>query len=540
MRRIGDTPVWIRLTGAIWVVLVAVWTSMILWEASVNRKTAINQARDFAGTINEMTMAGLTGMMITGTVGQRDVFLDQIKELSAVRDLRVLRAPAVSDVFGPGNPDEQRADPQEAEVMRSGNPHFSIDVNPEYGQHLRVIIPSKAARDYLGKDCLMCHVVPEGTTLGLVSMRVSMDKVNEAVIHFRNQSLFLAILVSFPLLGFVYYFIRRFVIQPLAALREGMGEISKGEGDLTQRLKIRGEDEFGKTARIFNEMLSTLGALVRQVGQSASEVNSATHGLVDNARQVAQSSHQQNSQSLDAASAMEEMLSRITDIAQSTQALKERSQESLKRSSAGQENLNRLISEVTEVERSVRQMADLVSAFVESTASITRMTREVREIAEQTNLLALNAAIEAARAGEQGRGFAVVADEVRKLAEKSAHSAAQIDSITDTISRQSGAVSQSIEKGVSHLATSRQAANTVVAVLSEANTLVHEVGEGLEQIAHASSEQRRSSEAVTHNIESIARMARENNQAIEQTVQAAQALEELASGLQACVARFKV
>ncbi|MDV7392840.1 hypothetical protein RZS08_15835, partial [Arthrospira platensis SPKY1] len=89
MRRLADTPIWLRLTLVIWLMLVVAWGGMIAWETRVNRNMAIEQAKDFAGSINEMTMAGLTGMMITGTVGQRDVFLDQIKELSVVRDLKV-------------------------------------------------------------------------------------------------------------------------------------------------------------------------------------------------------------------------------------------------------------------------------------------------------------------------------------------------------------------------------------------------------------------------------------------------------------------
>ena len=102
MYRFSDTPIWLRLTGVIWLMMVVAFGSMIAWETRVNRDLAIEQAKDFAGTVNEMTMAGLTGMMITGTVAQRDVFLDQIKELSVVQDLKVIRGSAVSQVFGDG------------------------------------------------------------------------------------------------------------------------------------------------------------------------------------------------------------------------------------------------------------------------------------------------------------------------------------------------------------------------------------------------------------------------------------------------------
>lgn len=540
MVRFSDTPIWLRLTGVIWLMMVIAFGSMIVWETRVNRDMAIEQAKDFAGTVNEMTMAGLTGMMITGTVAQRDVFLDQIKELSLVRDLKVIRGEAVSKVYGAGNAGESVMDEAERKVMEGGPAVLEVDSDARFGDHLRVVIPSPASKNYLGKDCTLCHQVPEGTPLGVVSMRISLDKVNAAVTEFRNQSILFAILVSLPLIGFVYLFIRRFVTRPLAHLTESLSEIAQGGGDLTRRLDAPGKDEIGRAAETFNRMLATVGGLVRQVGTSAEAVNTSAHNLVRGASKLAEGSHRQNDSSVQAAESVDQLNSRISHIADSTGAVRERSRESLVRSHEGQQSLGQLIGEVAQVETAVQHMAQSVNAFVESTRAITSMTQEVREIAEQTNLLALNAAIEAARAGEQGRGFAVVADEVRKLAEKSARSAGEIDTITQEISRQSASVQESIGRGLSHLESSRHAADVVSGVLSAANASVTDVGEGLDRIAQATDDQRRASESVTANIDAIAGMARENNAAIERTVEAAREMEELAARLQESVSRFKV
>ncbi len=540
MRRLADTPIWVRLTGAIWLMLVLAWGSMIAWETKVNRDTAIAQAKEFASTVNEMTMAGLTGMMITGTVAQRDVFLDQIKELSAVRGLKVIRGEAVSKVYGPGHGSEDVLDEAERKAIETGQSIIRIEEDPQHGEHLRVVVPSLASKNYLGKDCILCHQVPEGTPLGAVSMRVSLDKVNAAVAEFRNQSILFALLVSLPLLGFVYLFIRNFVSRPLAHLTDSLSEIAKGEGDLTRRLDGEGDDEIGRAARTFNAMLAAIGGLVRQVSTSASAVTRSAHSLSESAARVAESSNRQNVQSVSAATTVEGQRENISNVAQSTEEVRARSRDSLARSQEGQRSLEHLIGEVAHVEESVRHMADSVGAFLASTATITGMTREVREIAEQTNLLALNAAIEAARAGEQGRGFAVVADEVRKLAEKSARSAGEIDGITQDITRQSSAVQESIARGLEHLQTSRNAAELLSDVFRAANQSVSEVGEGLDRIAAASDEQRRSSETITANIEAIADMAKANNEAIQHTVDAARELERLAAELQDSVSRFKV
>lgn len=540
MRRLADMPIWFRLTAAIWLMLILTWTTMIIWETQVNKETAIEQAKDFAMTVNEMTMAGLTGMMITGTVDQRDVFLDQIKELSAVRDLKVLRGEATARLYGPGNAAERATDAAENAALDSGEAVMRVERDEQYGEHLRVVLPARASANYLGKDCLVCHQVPEGTVLGAVSMRISLDKVNAAVESFRNKIFIFAVLVSVPLLGFVVLFVRSFVTRPLSHLTDSLSDIARGEGDLTRRLEVRGQDEIGHTASTFNQMMSTIGGLVKQVSQSAEAVAQSARSLSQSAARVAESSHRQNDQSVNAASAVEEMLGNITHIATSTEEVRSRSRESLARSHEGKNSLEQLIAEVSQVQEAVRHMADSVAAFVDSTQSITTMTQEVREIAEQTNLLALNAAIEAARAGEQGRGFAVVADEVRKLAEKSARSASEIDEITQQITRQSQSVQQSIQRGMAHLDSSRKAADVVSDVLDAANASVTEVGEGLDRIASATAEQRRASEQVTSSIEAIASMAKENNRAIEDTVQAARELERLAAGLQESVSRFRV
>jgi methyl-accepting chemotaxis protein len=254
---------------------------------------------------------------------------------------------------------------------------------------------------------------------------------------------------------------------------------------------------------------------------------------------VAASSHKQNDTSVAASGAVDQMVSAIASIAQSTEGVHEQSRESLRRSQEGNVSLSKLIGEIAVVESTVRGIADAVRQFVESTVAITNMTKEVRDIADQTNLLALNAAIEAARAGEQGRGFAVVADEVRKLAEKSAGSASEIDSITRALSQRSDAVQRSIQSGLDHLSASQESMESVAAVLGEASDSVTRVGVGLDAIASATDEQRRVSGEVATNIDAIAGMAKENNKAVEQTAAAANKLEHLASDLQDIVGRFR-
>lgn len=535
----SNLKIWVRLTAAIWFVLVIVWTGMIAWESQVNRETATRQAQDFAQSIHEMTMAGLTGMMITGTVGQREVFLDQIKQLSIIKDLHVARSDAVVKLFGADSKSIRALDSIEKQVMQDAKPYVAVE-SDEQGQVLHIVNPTRAAKNYLGKDCIACHQVPEGTVLGVVSMKISLDSVEQEVASFRLKIALAATGVSLLLLFVIYFLTRRFVTEPLEQLKDSLKDIARGEGDLTRRLTVHGKDEISQTAEVFNEMMENFNGLVRQVGASASQVSSQSHELSAAAMRVAAGSHQQNEQSVQAAMAVEKMVSRIASISQSTEHVHQQSQDSLRRAQDGSLSLEQLQAEMKNVEQAVHLMAKSVNNFVSNTEAISKMTQEVKGIAEQTNLLALNAAIEAARAGESGRGFAVVADEVRKLAEKSARSANEIDVITGTLAAQSIDVRKAITDGLGYLASSQDKVDRVADILYATNGSVGEVGRGLDTIASATDEQRRDSAEVAHNIDAIAAMARQNNVAVEQTATSAQSLDNLAQGLQSTVSRFKV
>jgi len=539
MPRFADLKIWVRLTAAIWVILAVIWVGAILWTTQVNRDTAIRQAQDFSQSIHEMTMAGLTGMMITGTVGQREVFLDQIKQLSIIKDLHVARGDAVVKLYGPDTKASRQLTSLEQQVMTSGQAYTAVESSAG-NSYLHVINPTKASKNYLGKDCILCHQVPEGTVLGVVSMKVSLDSVESEVAAFRLKIAGVALGALGALLVIIYLLTHHFVTAPLEELRKGLRDIASGEGDLTRRLPVNGQDEVGQSALVFNEMMENFNQLVRQVRDSASQVSARVAALSDSADRVSQSSHLQNEKSIEAAGAVEQLVSSISSIAQSAEHVQHQSQESLARATEGNRNLNVLLGEMDVVEKAVKEMATSVNDFVRNTEAITQMTREVKDIAEQTNLLALNAAIEAARAGEQGRGFAVVADEVRKLAEKSSRSASEIDAITANLSAQSVAVRRSIEAGLHHLESSQTAVATVSSVLLATNGSVSEVDRGLDSIASATEQQRRVSGNVEASIEAIAGMARDNTGTVEQTAGAAHDLKRLAEGLASMVGRFKV
>ncbi|MFA7269765.1 MAG: methyl-accepting chemotaxis protein [Sterolibacterium sp.] len=539
MFRFADTKIWIRLTASISIMLLLAGGGWMVWESSVNRQTAIDQARDFSLSMHDTIMAGITAIMDSDV--ENRVFLDQVKQLSVIRDLRVVPGEhALDGVSADATFMEKslKPDATELKVLQTGKEIVEVR-SDEKGSYLLAVRPTLNLKNYLGKDCTRCHDAPENSTIGVISMKISLDKVESTLSSQRISSLLAAMLVGPPLLLFIWFFIRKVVTIPIEHMTAGLRDIASGEGDLTRRLEVGGRDEVGQASAVFNEMMDKFSSLVRHVGESAGQVSTAAHQLVTSAEKVSLASRNQNDTSAAAASAVEQMAASIASVAQSADTVRERSHESLRRSEEGNASLSRLSDGVGMVESTVKQIADSVGQFVLSTEAITNMTRQVKDIADQTNLLALNAAIEAARAGEQGRGFAVVADEVRKLAEKSSSSASEIDAITRTLGQQSEAVKRSIDDGMVHIATSRESVSHVETILSAASGSVAEVGKGLDSIAEATGEQRIAAANVAESIEQIASMARENSDAVDQTAAAAQSLDALATNLQGTVGRFK-
>ncbi|MDP3540424.1 MAG: methyl-accepting chemotaxis protein [Azonexus sp.] len=528
-----------RLTLSIALALLLSLAGMIAWQNAENREAALGQAREFAYSAHEMTLAGLTGMMITGTISQREVFLDQIMKLEAIRDLHVSRAPAVIKFFGPGKESDRPEDAATADVMRTGKTIDRVESDAS-GEYLHIIKPALASSNYLGKNCITCHQVPEGTVLGVVSMKVSLDKVTAAIRAQRTKLAIVGTVICLVMFTLIYLFVRRFVSLPLAAMTQGLNLISNGEGDLEHRLSVKKMDEVGHASLAFNQMMDKFSRLVRQISGTASEVHSSVSELVSVASKVSNSSREQQERSLVATKAVENVALGVASIATTAEQVREQSHANLDDSIRGSESLVSLIASMESVRGSVQGIVDSVHQFVSSTRSINSMTRQVKDIAEQTNLLALNAAIEAARAGDQGRGFAVVADEVRKLAEKSSGSASDIDHVTQEITAQSEQVMSAIETGLRRLDRSQEDVASVAKVLERAASGVAKLNIGIDAIGNATTEQQLASSYASENIEQIAVMAKANTEAIASVVVSAKRLETFADGLTATVGKFQL
>jgi methyl-accepting chemotaxis protein len=351
-------------------------------------------------------------------------------------------------------------------------------------------------------------------------------------------SFWLMLVVAVLSFALSYMAVTKLVYLPAHRLINDMSRLA--QGNFTTPIDNINQDGIGKIAASAELIRTNLGAMINKLNTITADVSNTASNLSATARQVVNASVQQSNSTASTSAAIEKMSASAAFVYENSGTLKKLSEESLQRSTEGNESVSALIGELGAVEAAMDGIAVSVAEFVQSSESITQITKYVKDIAEQTNLLALNAAIEAARAGEQGRGFAVVADEVRKLAEKSAQSASQIDQITVSLGAQSDIVGKAVVQGQKSLLSSQDILENVAMVLGDANQTVIQTKTGVDNIVRAVNEQNEASTKITHNMEQIAHMATENMTAIKKNSDAADGLQNLSATMLQIVKGFKV
>ncbi len=330
------------------------------------------------------------------------------------------------------------------------------------------------------------------------------------------------------------------VIRPLRRVSEALRNIAEGEADLTRRLVSQSDDEFAEVAHWFNTFVERIQDVVRDVKNGVGEQLAAARELTVSADKVRDASRAQTDTVQATAAAIEEMTVSVAHIADSTGGVEGETRQAASTASDGAQSAERAAGEIRQIAEVIGMVSKTVGDLANRSAEIGGIVNVIKEIADQTNLLALNAAIEAARAGEQGRGFAVVADEVRKLAERTSHATQEINSKIAAVQGDTSQAVVGIDDANRKVESGVKSAHSVSEALREIERQSRATVGHVGTIATAVNEQSSASQSIASNISHIAQVSEENETIAQNTNSISQRLAETANRLDEILRRFTV
>ncbi len=372
-----------------------------------------------------------------------------------------------------------------------------------------------------------------------VGLSVDRDKAFASLTSFRISAL-IAALIALAAIVLLLSLLMRYLLRPLNSLGLALDNIAKGEGDLTKRLPVNSDDEFGRLASAFNQFVERIHDSISQVAQTSSELNDVALRVVDASNANMASSDQQAARTNSVAAAINELGAAAQEIARNAADASKQASDARNGAEQGSEVVSKTIVAMQELSSKISESSQTIQQLSHKTADIGRILEVIQSISEQTNLLALNAAIEAARAGEAGRGFAVVADEVRNLAHRTQSSAQEIHVMIEGLRGDASSA-------VSLMSDSQEYSQHSVSVAGQAGERLQQITLGIgeidnmnQSVATATEEQTSVIESLNVDINDINMLNQEGVDNLQATLRACTSLEQQVARLRQLVGSFRI
>jgi|TARA_R100000049_G_C1952908_1_gene102363 methyl-accepting chemotaxis protein len=526
-----------KINLALLVVFALVLAASLFYSAGSEKQLILHVVEQQTKDTADSYFDSINTMMLTGTMGQREVLRNKILARPGVIDARIVRGEPVTKLFGPGFEHQAPKDELDRRAL-AGDATVEVSDGAN-GRVLTVINPIHAQQDYRGTNCLTCHQVPQNTVMGAV--RISYDlSALDGEVH-RNILTSAVIQALLLLAGLIVmgYIIRRVIISRINEMRHTMEAMTADE-DLSRTVAVHAQDEVGAMGTAFNRMifkfrnsLEAVAAVTHQLGEVSNRVSSV-------AEKTQTAVMEQRSETDMVASAMNEMSATVQEVARHANETASASSGADEESRVGVALATEALDGIEVLIQDIEKAAQVIKQVETDSVSIGMVLSVINGIAEQTNLLALNAAIEAARAGEQGRGFAVVADEVRTLASRTQKSTEEIQRTIEQLQNGVRNAVQAME-GAQVRAHSgsdcvAKTAQSLTVIAGEVNTI-----NGMNtQIATAAEEQSAVAEEINRNITTISTIADTTLADASQTSQISEELVQLAAELNRLVSQFRL